>query len=222
VSKKDIAVFLQENGSIKFQMDNKVKMSVKNVTKNKTKDQLIALYNELFETKAFKKDGEEAEFEQQKMEKLAQEAEKLQVKDKASDGPAAAAEPPKYTKRILKKDKSIALNTPKKGETVYVHYTGKLEDGTVFDSSYPQDKKLNAKSLHKIQPLKFKVGVGKVIKGWDECLMTMTVGEKAEVIIEPEWAYGKKGLEKMVDRQPVRVIPPNATLTFEMELMNIE
>jgi len=84
-----------------------------------------------------------------------------------------------------------------------------LEDGKVFDQNVdPVKKKLPP-------PLSFKVGVGKVIKGWDEALLTMTVNEKARLTIEPEWAYGKKGLVEAG-------IPSNATLIFEVELLSID
>ncbi|KAB1280707.1 Peptidyl-prolyl cis-trans isomerase FKBP3 [Camelus dromedarius] len=63
--------------------------------------------------------------------------------------------------------------------------------------------------------LSFKVGIGKVIRGWDEALLTMNKGEKARLEIEPEWAYGKKG-------QPDAKIPPNAKLIFEVELVDID
>ncbi|XP_021118461.1 peptidyl-prolyl cis-trans isomerase FKBP3 isoform X7 [Heterocephalus glaber] len=117
--------------------------------------------------------------------------------------------PPKYTKSILKKgDKT---NFPKKGDVVHCWYTGTLQDGTVFDTNIQTSskKKKNAK------PLSFKVGVGKVIRGWDEALLTMSKGEKARLEIEPEWAYGKKG-------QPDAKIPPNAKLVFEVELVDID
>ncbi|CAD7691230.1 unnamed protein product [Nyctereutes procyonoides] len=70
-------------------------------------------------------------------------------------------------------------------------------------------KKKNAK------PLSFKVGIGKVIRGWDEALLTMSKGEKARLEIEPEWAYGKKG-------QPDAKIPPNGKLIFEVELVDTD
>ncbi|XP_012498414.1 PREDICTED: peptidyl-prolyl cis-trans isomerase FKBP3 [Propithecus coquereli] len=117
--------------------------------------------------------------------------------------------PPKYTKSVLKKgDKT---NFPKKGDVVHCWYTGTLQDGTVFDTNIQTSskKKKNAK------PLSFKVGVGKVIRGWDEALLTMSKGEKARLEIEPEWAYGKKG-------QPDAKIPPNAKLIFEVELVDID
>jgi FK506-binding protein 3 len=95
--------------------------------------------------------------------------------------------PPKYTKSVL--NKGDKTNFPKKGDVVHCWYTGTLQDGTVFDTNIQTSskKKKNAK------PLSFKVGVGKVIRGWDEALLTMSKGEKARLEIEPEWAYGKKG-----------------------------
>ncbi|XP_042309786.1 peptidyl-prolyl cis-trans isomerase FKBP3 isoform X2 [Sceloporus undulatus] len=117
--------------------------------------------------------------------------------------------PPKYTKAILKKGDKI--NFPKKGDIVHCWYTGKLEDGTVFDSNI----QTSAKKKKAAKPLSFRVGVGKVIRGWDEALLTMSKGEKASLEIEPEWAYGKKG-------QPDAKIPPNAKLFFEVELVDIE
>ncbi|KAK3257827.1 FK506-binding protein 2B [Cymbomonas tetramitiformis] len=142
-------------------------------------------------------------------ENVAESPAKAEAADASAKTPAdakAKAEPekPKYTKRIMKKgDKQ---NFPLKKQAIKCNYTGRLSDGTQFDSSYNEKKKQH-------NPLQFKVGIGKVIKGWDEALLTMSVGEKAEITIEPEWAYGKKGMSPK--------IPPNATLIFEVELVGI-
>jgi len=91
----------------------------------------------------------------------------------------------------------------KAGDVISVHYTGKLADGTKFDSS-----------LDRGEPFTFTLGAGKVIKGWDQGLVGMKVGEKKTLVLSPELAYGKNGYPP--------VIPPNATLTFDIELISIK
>lgn len=88
------------------------------------------------------------------------------------------------------------------GSNVNVHYTGYLPDGKVFDSS-----------VERADPLKFKLGTGRVIKGWDEGIALMQVGDKFRLIIPPSLAYGEQGAGG--------VIPPNTTLTFDVELVTI-
>jgi peptidylprolyl isomerase len=90
--------------------------------------------------------------------------------------------------------------TPTSGALIEAHYTGRLLDGTKFDSSVDQGK-----------PFLFVVGKGDVIKGWDEAFLSMKKGEKRILIIPPGLAYGDKGM---------RTIPPNETLIFEVELIN--
>jgi FKBP-type peptidyl-prolyl cis-trans isomerase len=90
----------------------------------------------------------------------------------------------------------------KKGQTVEVHYTGWLKDGTKFDSSKDRN-----------EPFKFSLGAGEVIKGWDEGVAGMKVGGTRKLIIPPELAYGKVRRGK---------IPANSELTFEVELLGIK
>ena len=92
---------------------------------------------------------------------------------------------------------------PEAGKTVSVHYTGKLSNGTKFDSSYDRN-----------QPIEFELGRGRVIKGWDEGISLLNVGSKATFIIPPDLAYGARGAGG--------VIPPNATLIFDVELVEIK
>lgn len=89
------------------------------------------------------------------------------------------------------------------GKNISVHYKGQLADGRVFDSSY--DRK---------QPIDFTVGVGQVIKGWDEGLQLLQVGDKARLVIPSHLAYGSQGAGG--------VIPPDATLIFDVELMDVK
>ncbi|KQB40197.1 Peptidyl-prolyl cis-trans isomerase [Flavobacterium daejeonense] len=89
------------------------------------------------------------------------------------------------------------------GKTVSVHYTGQLPDGKVFDSSYPRKK-----------PIEFPLGQGNVIEGWDEGIALLKVGDKARFVIPAHLGYGSRGAGG--------VIPPNATLIFDVELMDVK
>lgn len=97
-------------------------------------------------------------------------------------------------------------DSPQAGQEVTVNYTGMLEDNTKFDSSVDP-------AFNHVQPFKFKIGIGQVIKGWDEGVMTMKVGGKRKIVIPAHLGYGARGAGG--------VIPPNATLVFEVELLGV-
>ncbi len=89
-----------------------------------------------------------------------------------------------------------------RGHHVEVHYTGWLQDGTKFDSSHDRG-----------EPFRFTLGAGQVILGWDDGLVGMPVGSKRRLTVPPALAYGRRGIRG--------VIPPNATLVFEVELLGV-
>ncbi|KAG8941909.1 FK506 binding protein proline rotamase rapamycin-binding protein [Tulasnella sp. 424] len=94
------------------------------------------------------------------------------------------------------------VNFPKKGDTVTIHYVGTLTNGKKFDSSRDRN-----------DPFITTIGVGEVIKGWDQGVPQLSVGQKAILTCTPDYAYGAQGYPP--------VIPPNSTLKFEVELLKI-
>lgn len=136
------------------------------------------------------------------MDKRASEKElgamEAQVKEIKQRWPEAITTPSGL--QYIVTQKGNGTETPSAGTTVKAHYTGKLLDGTKFDSS-----------LDRGEPISFPVGQGRVIKGWDEAFLTMTKGEKRVLIIPAALGYGPSG------RGP---IPPNATLVFDVELVD--
>uniref|UniRef100_A0A8C1YSU2 peptidylprolyl isomerase n=1 Tax=Cyprinus carpio TaxID=7962 RepID=A0A8C1YSU2_CYPCA len=95
------------------------------------------------------------------------------------------------------------ITFPKKGQTCVVHYIGKQSNGKKFDSSRDRNK-----------PFKFKIGRQEVIKGWEEGVAQMSLGQRAKITCTPDMAYGATGHPG--------VIPPNATLIFDVELLKLE
>ncbi|KTW29640.1 uncharacterized protein T551_02256 [Pneumocystis jirovecii RU7] len=91
---------------------------------------------------------------------------------------------------------------PTKGDRVSIHYTGTLENGKKIDSSYDRGR-----------PFATIIGTGQVIRGWDEAILQMSVGERAKLIITGDYGYGQAGYPG--------IIPPNATLIFDIELLEI-
>ncbi|PPQ84128.1 hypothetical protein CVT25_003341 [Psilocybe cyanescens] len=103
---------------------------------------------------------------------------------------------------ITKISPGDGVNFPKKGDKVAIHYVGTFLDGKKFDSSRDRNS-----------PLVTKIGVGSVIKGWDEGVPQLSLGQKAILTVSPDYAYGAGGYPP--------IIPPNSTLKFEVELIKI-
>eukprot|EP01102_Stenamoeba_stenopodia_P012814 TRINITY_DN4082_c0_g1_i1.p1 TRINITY_DN4082_c0_g1~~TRINITY_DN4082_c0_g1_i1.p1 ORF type:complete len:166 (-),score=36.66 TRINITY_DN4082_c0_g1_i1:54-551(-) len=107
-----------------------------------------------------------------------------------------------FVKQVIKAAEDPNAASPSKGDVAVVHYTGTLVDGSKFDSSRDRNETFS-----------FRVGVSEVIRGWDEGIQQLKVGERANLIISPSYGYGARGAG--------RAIPPNATLVFDIELISI-
>ena len=122
----------------------------------------------------------------------------------ATPTPAPANTPIKMENGLQIQDLKVGTGAEVKlGQELTMHYSGTLEDGTKFDSSYDRG-----------EPFQFVLGAGQVIKGWDLGVQGMKVGGKRKLIIPPELGYGTRGAGG--------VIPPNATLIFEVELLAVQ
>lgn len=213
VTKKDIIEYIQSLATLDFLKDHKLNGKLATLAKNSKKPALIKAYNDLFkDEKNFQGEDGPSALDEYKKEKAMKDKMHAEAEKKHKDAVIKARkdseveEEVKYTKVIITKGEKDKY--PIKGDLVKCFYTGKLPDGKVFDTNI-------GRSNRKKIPLQFKVGTGKVIRGWDEALLTMTRGETAEITIEPEWAYGFKGL-------PEAGIPPNSKLIFEVTLDDIE
>lgn len=136
---------------------------------------------------------------------------KTESKEETTTETGEAKSEETVTKIVLKEDTGVKIEELKKGsgkEAVFgaklkVHYTGTLQDGTKFDSS--RDREM---------PFSFRLGSGMVIKGWDEGLKGMKEGGQRKLTVSPEMGYGDHGAGG--------VIPPKATLVFDIELLEVE
>ncbi|CAG0912423.1 unnamed protein product [Notodromas monacha] len=113
------------------------------------------------------------------------------------------SEKPKKLQIGIKKRADTCPTKSRKGDLLHMHYSGSLEDGSIFDSSYERK-----------EPLTFTLGMGQVIKGWDQGLLGMCEGEKRKLVIPSSLGYGESGAPPK--------IPGGATLIFEVELVKIE
>lgn len=123
--------------------------------------------------------------------------------------------------QVTQLKKGDGQNAPAKGDYVYCTYTGVFAPGTVHggkDYSGTQFDSTWDSKLKKHKPLHFQHFGGKAIRGWDEALKSMTLGEKVEVTIGPKWAYRKTGIQ---DDSGAYIVPPNAALVFQMQLVGI-
>lgn len=124
--------------------------------------------------------------------------------NKKIDTPMTAEDTTRETSNI--KTNNMEEKISKAGDTLVMNYTGRLENGTIFDSNILPE-------FNHVAPFEFVLGAGQVIQGWDEGLLGMKIGEKKTLVIPPEKGYGDRAIS---------VIPANSTLIFEVELVGIK
>jgi len=225
VTKKQIVEFLQAHGNSEFLTRHSLKGSVANVTKKAKKDDLSTAYSDLFASKAFRSDSDDQQNVQLRAELATTKAENAasHAADHKDEEKKVKVEIVYFVKTTTKPGDMSTF--PRKGDTVEIFYTGKLDDGTTFDTNAPSAAAKAPKAggaatpaagvkAKVAEPLKVQVGKGKLVRGFDEGLMQVSKGEKAKLVIPSEYGYGKKG-------KPESKIPPNATLTFDVEVVNI-
>ncbi|KAH3733012.1 peptidyl-prolyl cis-trans isomerase FKBP3 [Pelomyxa schiedti] len=225
VSKNKIAGFIKQWATDEFLVTKGLDGSITSIVKNVPETKLKAAYFDLFTSQAWRKPGSAPATKPATTKPAAKTVEPQHAatpttattkpttaaKSTAAATPAAKtaaaapAEKKLFTKSVTKRGDS--KNVANKGDMISMRYTGSFVDGKIFDSNSGKNDK----------PLKFKLGSGRVIRGWDEGIIGMCVGEKARLEIEPAWAYGKKGVPDA--KIP---IPPNTKLVFEIELVAID
>jgi len=213
MSKKELVDLIQSVSPLDLLQANALSGNPANVAKKANKDKVIALYNEVFDKNlvASAEDREAAKLAKELEQKVKLEEEKAAkggaVLEVVDDGPK------QYAINITKRNKEGRQAA--KGDKVRLNYTGKLEDGTIFDSNW-DEVWIKAKKgrTARASALLFKIGANAVIRGIDEAVRDMHTGDKATVTIESAWAYGKKG-------SPEAGIPADARLIFDMELVAI-
>jgi FK506-binding protein 3 len=201
VSKKLMVTFLHEHASNELLLAFKLNGTLANVVKSCKKPQLIDAYNQLFETQQFRGADEVAP----NLVKSTPSTEQPKQEQPTTAAPVETVIT--FSKALVTKGDGV--NRPKKGDQVAIFYTGTLQStGKVFDSNTATKKK-------KKEPLKFKVGSGRAIRGLEDGVMSMFKGEKCKLTIPGEFAYGRKGLIEAG-------IGPNETLVFDVELVEVD
>jgi len=141
-----------------------------------------------------------------------EQQEKTTTKQNQSKGVMQPVELPSGLKYVILKKAAADAKSPRQGSPVTVHYTGWLEDANKPGS--PDESKKFDSSLDRGMPFQFALGMGRVIKGWDEGVALMKVGEIRRLIIPADLGYGARGAGG--------AIPPNATLVFDVTLLGVE